>query len=326
MSMIVQHIAYLLRSHDCVVVSGIGAFIARRINAHIDTENGLMYPPSRMLGFNSEIEHDDGLLASSVARQMNVSYDQALKTVATEADALRCQLINTGEIALPRIGLLRRDQEGRITFEPFENNVVSSPYLGLRPIKIAPVKAASPAKETHPGLAANIRPRVHRRIKAAASVALLICMGALLTTPVDLNQAQLASLGISVSEPENALNTETEEEEVFDFEIRQASPSARLSIALPAEKPAPAKSHITVTPSTVTEKEDNYYLIVASLPTEQLAEKFIATEGNPSLGILQKDGRYRVYAATGSTQSETWEQLHAGDLSSRYPDAWVCAK
>lgn len=325
MSMIVQHIAYLLRSHDCVVVLGIGAFIAQRVNAHIDADNGLMYPPSRMLGFNSEIGHDDGLLASSVARQLNVSYDQALKTVATEADALRCQLINTGEIALPRIGYLRRDQEGRITFEPFENNVVSSPYLGLIPIKIAPVKAAYTEKETHTGLAANIRPRVHRRIKAAASVALLICMGALLTTPVDLNQAQLASLGISVSEPDN--DNITEEEEIFDFEIRKASPSARLSIAMPTEKSVPVIStHINATPATTAEKEDNYYLIVASLPTKQLAEKFIATEGNPSLGILQKDGRYRVYAATGSTQAETLEQLHTGDLSSRYPDAWVCAK
>lgn len=319
MSMIARHIAYLLRNHDCVVAPGIGAFIAQHINARIDTESNLMYPPSRMLGFNAEISHDDGLLASSIARQMGITYQQVQKTVATEMDALRCQLVNTGEIALPRIGTLHREPDGRITFEPFADNVVSTSYLGLCPVNVTAIKPAAGISKK-PEEALTVCPSAYRRwLKVAASVAVLLFMGGLLSTPVDLTDTQLASLGITVNDPQDT----SEGLPAADFELNQPSPAACLNIAIPRETTAEKPPRIT---TETDSRHANYYLIVASLPTEQLAEKFIATDGNPDLGILKKDGRYRVYAASGSTQAETMALLHDDDLSTRYPGAWVCGK
>ena len=73
---ICEHIEYLLRNHDCVIVPGWGAFIAQYQPASF-TEDGQMLPPSRLIGFNASISHQDGLLASSVMRREKISYDAA---------------------------------------------------------------------------------------------------------------------------------------------------------------------------------------------------------------------------------------------------------
>ncbi|MDE6702247.1 MAG: SPOR domain-containing protein, partial [Muribaculaceae bacterium] len=70
--------------------------------------------------------------------------------------------------------------------------------------------------------------------------------------------------------------------------------------------------------------DDNYYLVVASLVNEADADEFIANSKNKQLGILAKDGRYRIYAATGVTYREA---LSAADLlADSYSSAWVCRK
>ena len=71
---------------------------------------------------------------------------------------------------------------------------------------------------------------------------------------------------------------------------------------------------------------DAYCLIVASLPTRALAEQFISHAGNGQFGILEQEGRYRVYAATGETSSQTYNMARNNGLMKRYKGAWVCRK
>ena len=62
---IIEHIEYLISDHDCVVVPGLGAFIAQYIHAEIDLERGVILPPRRVLSFNAAVCHNDGVLAGS---------------------------------------------------------------------------------------------------------------------------------------------------------------------------------------------------------------------------------------------------------------------
>ncbi len=69
---------------------------------------------------------------------------------------------------------------------------------------------------------------------------------------------------------------------------------------------------------------DPYCLVVASFPIREGAVQFIdETEGNFS--ILEQDGKFRVYVATGKTSASTIA-LREGDIATRFPDAWVCRR
>ena len=70
---------------------------------------------------------------------------------------------------------------------------------------------------------------------------------------------------------------------------------------------------------------DRYCLVIASLPTMELAEKYIGENNNYNLGVLAKDGKFRVYVATGNTTTEVLAGKKFADIETRFADAWVCS-
>jgi hypothetical protein len=60
------------------------------------------------------------------------------------------------------------------------------------------------------------------------------------------------------------------------------------------------------------------------LTTQAEADEYVAKHGDANLGVLAKDGRYRVYAVTGNSIADV--QAKAANLGKRYPDAWVCRR
>ena len=87
METVILHIEYLLRHHECVVLPGWGAFIARRVPASFCMQgNVLMTPPSRGLAFNAELREDDGLLVSSMCRREKMSYPEAADYVRRQVE------------------------------------------------------------------------------------------------------------------------------------------------------------------------------------------------------------------------------------------------
>ncbi|MDE6049687.1 MAG: hypothetical protein K2G09_08370, partial [Paramuribaculum sp.] len=84
---IIPHIQYLLLRKDCVVLPGWGAFITNRVNAYV--ADGVMYPPSRTIAFNPSLNHDDGDLTASVARQCGIRFEAAKASVTAAIEQLR---------------------------------------------------------------------------------------------------------------------------------------------------------------------------------------------------------------------------------------------
>lgn len=66
MAKINQHIEKLLAYHDYVVVPGLGGFVVQHQSAKITA--GHISAPTATVGFNSLMQHADGLLAIEVAR------------------------------------------------------------------------------------------------------------------------------------------------------------------------------------------------------------------------------------------------------------------
>jgi hypothetical protein len=123
------YIGALLYRHDCVVIPGFGGFIANYTPAFIHPVQNTFNPPSRQIMFNASLSHNDGLLASHIARIEGIGFDQALIRI-TEEVALIQKEVNSGKsVILEGLGSLRANQENSIIFTPgLFNNYLEDAY------------------------------------------------------------------------------------------------------------------------------------------------------------------------------------------------------
>lgn len=323
MNALTGHIEYLILRHDCVVIPGIGALIAHRKPAYIDEELGCIFPPRRSLSFNPEIIHNDGLLASSVARKEGITYDEALSIVTEQVREMQSIIQAQGEYALGRLGILTARDEDRSTylFEPFNATNVSPELTGLTAVGMKPLSELT-SESTQPEESKTKElyyvPVSRNIIQIAASIIVFLMLGFALSTPIVDESANQASMAITIKGPADIYTP------IFD-----ANPYISLNIAYPDQDEACAV--LTESPSAKASSDngkrmnadDRYFLIVASLPSKALAEDYIRHHSeSDSLGVLEVDGRFRVYAASGATYSEA----NSYNESGRYPDAWVCKR
>ncbi len=374
MNTICQHIEFLVRNHDCVIVPGWGAFIANFQPAHFDKFNRLM-PPSRTLSFNSSLVHDDGLLASSIVRREKISYDKALNIIAEDVNTLRHQLTAQREVVLGHLGMFTYNAEGSMLFEPYDKSSAISSLYGLAAVNVVSLRSQVRNEEnvSNKKNGDTIYVPIRRSwTRIAASIAVILGLGFTLSTPIINDQAHQASIitapvkpQIKLIEPAPEANLvlnisnidSTQAKAVVDtvcrkqyqavmayYKQREEQRKARreeMMRQIEAQRQAIAAqtTHNKVETQTsqpiqqpIAQSElrfnsnDAYCLIVASLPTKALAERYISQAGNGQFGILEQEGRYRVYAATGETSSQTYNMARNNGLLKRYKGAWVCRK
>ncbi len=324
MNSVNKHIEYLILRHDCVVIPGIGALIACNAPAYIDKELGCIFPPKRNITFNPNINHNDGLLATSISRRGGLTYDNAVTLMNEEIDLMRHQIEAHGEYAVGRLGTLHRNTEGTLIFEPFVSTLISPRLCGLKPVKAIPIaieKPESMATEIETPITGNNRLSLRNVFKIAASIVLLIGLGITVSTPVIENAPDFA--GIAATRPA------PKAEPLF---VNDINPDIQLSIALP--DPTTASAIVEEKVEKPQEKaglhrnqSDTYFLIIASLPTREKAAEFIALSKNGrDMDILESGGRYRIYISSGKTYAEAQAPLAVAEYAGTYPDAWVCRR
>lgn len=330
---IAEHIEYLLMHHDCVVVPGWGAFLANNSAAYFDDRTGYFMPPSRSIGFNPELKHNDGLLVGSISRKEEISLDAARVALDNEVSSLRHQLELVGEMPLGNLGMLfRGDTPETPLFEPSTDSYAVNRFSGLLPLSIKPLVEEQEVADG--AVVAESEPTariitIPTPLKIVASVIIvMVCMGILYSTTslVHGPQVNFASLDTGFSshvESTVALDT---------FDESNLSREIILNIAMPADKGA---VHSVQSPSGDSDMSqasaaatyrfndgDRYLLVVASLPSYSSALKHI--NGNPDLRVIEMDGNYRVYIATASTIGAA--RAKATEISATYPNVWVCRR
>ncbi len=314
MNEITRHIEYLLRSHECVVVPGFGAFIAQHRPAHYDAENHLFYPPSTTVIFNPSLTHNDGLLASSVARRDGISFERAARLVNDETAAMRSQLQNDGELRAGHLGRFTFE-EGKTIFYPTDTYSVAPANFRLKPVSVARIcdRIGQPQKTIE-----HSRPTIigmHRYLKVAASIVVILMMGILFSTPVSIDRSRVNYAAISLPE------------------VKVTQPSVvtemiELNILVPAVADGYAVADTTFSSLTVRTRfndNDPYYLVVASLANRTQAETFVKQHsGCCRLEIIERTGKTRVIAATGTSAHEAMEPASLPEFTKQFPDAWPC--
>lgn len=136
----VTYIRQLLFHHNCVVVPGLGAFIANYQPARVIAQESKIYPPTKSIAFNRSLKQNDGLLIMQVARQEQIAYKTAEEQVMAFSRSCIEALDKHRSFLFKDIGRLYLDQENNLLFEPADtvNYLVeanSLPVLDLQPIE-----------------------------------------------------------------------------------------------------------------------------------------------------------------------------------------------
>ena len=113
---LISNIEYLLQQHDYVFVAGLGGFVLQRESVKI-SENGSIQPPTVSLGFNSDLNFNDGLLAESLMKNEGLSYEDALTRIDDVVKEFKSALNKKQRLELGNLGFLRKEN-GTFIFSP----------------------------------------------------------------------------------------------------------------------------------------------------------------------------------------------------------------
>lgn len=353
MNHLINHIEYLIKRHDCVVMPGWGAFIASRVEACYDNLEGVFHAPKRFVSFNPEVIHDDGMIAASISRKEQIPFLQASKIVGDEISSMRHQLAADREISLGHLGRLVAQDGSTPVFEP-SPRFLQCQSLFFDDFKI-PTLVARRAQEqgTLSELKNSRRPFKKLGVKiakVAASIAVAVGIGYGLLAPIASSRRDSMAT-VSATSDMFINNSQTSIAPISDASktLKIATPNAAQTAVKPLRQgdSAAKASQSAVDPivsdgnrqtvqdstesTSVSQKPrimsvDPYCLIVASLPTRSGAEKFMNENRGIEFGILEQDGKFRVYAATGQSSSQALAQLSNPSFEGKFKDAWVCRR
>ena len=372
-NLIIDHLEYLLRRHDCVTVPGVGALMVRHRPAMFDSRNPLvLLPPSRELVFNGALVESDGIIEASVSRRNGVSFEAAARIVSEEADSLCHQLKDFGTLMLGHLGELVYTGYGAIMFKPAAVSGWDYNYYGLQPLYLRnadnvvrmPSGAVHALKEevasvTLPvssipqrcgdfsgdGMQEEQKPgRMTRAfVGVAASLAVIVTLALFFLNPIKIDneplKASIAPVDEAHAEPvenvEGCTSAETSS-------VSAEDPAAVQTVECPAQnvvlsKPRSDAADVVDTAAKTAKGEhegqktsvaprfnaaDPFCVIVASFPEESQASQYLSENRGRMLGVLQQDGKYRVYAATGATYEDATAQKQMVEAHG----AWICRR
>lgn len=127
-----RHIELLLLEHDCVIVPGLGGFIANHADArYTGGEEQLFLPPYRTIGFNQQLQVNDGLLVQSYMTVYDTSYPSANLQMEKDVEKMMYELEMKGEYELENVGTLKKGLNQNISFIAPETGALTPSLYGL---------------------------------------------------------------------------------------------------------------------------------------------------------------------------------------------------
>ena len=305
---IIEHIEYLLMRHDCVAIPGWGAFIANDSTARYDSSNDIIEHPRRSIGFNASASHNDGLLAQSLMRREGLGYDEAMRFIADSVTTYRHQLASGCEVLMGHLGYFKFNDDQHIEFTPMENAFDYDKFYGLSDLDIKTVALLEQERDEQETAAAIVPKQRNlfsrKASQIAASIAVLIGMGIMLSTPiiVDRNHDK-AGMTPEISAPQA---------QQLGTTVQQGTSSQGITVV--ESNPAIA---------AVGNTAGKYYMVIATLRDQQELD---ASKGKyaalvPYMKLLDYKGMMCVYVA----RSDDYSQLMGlrDELPEPLRDIWI---
>lgn len=305
----IEHIEYLMLSNDCVVVPGFGAFIAQYTSSNNCAQNSTFTSPKRSISFNASINHNDGLLANSIAKKALIPYAEALKQIEKSTTICRQALSDGSEVPFGRLGFFISNAEGHIEFIPFHHELANDDFFGLQSFSFptlaernAQVATEETVSETYSEPEINIGRRnwfSHKAVQIAASIVMLVCLTFALSTPiiVDKPTHQLATLNVP-------------------------TPTMPKHKVVKAEEISQQKQVKAVSEKKETNSNGRYAIIICSLKKQsQVAQYFQENKDINPANVIKKNGYYMIYFKRGDNYQELVKE--AKQMPKPYTEFWI---
>lgn len=309
---IVEHIEYLMMRNDCVVIPGWGAFIANYTPAAFPEDgSGLLERPRRSIGFSPSVDHNDGVLAQSLVRREGIPYDIAMRHIADSVATFRRRLEKGHEVSMGSLGYFRRVDGRYNEFVSSQHVQVRDRYFGLSDLDIKPLSVLEQeagrqtvASVDAPAMLSSRNLFVRKAVRVAASVAVMLGLGILLSTPIIVDRSHdTASMAPSVTAPQPQTLAPTVEQAVVNPGIARVE--AYPGIA------------------RVGNTSGKYRMVVATLRNQQELDAFRAAHADlvPYMKMLDYKGMMCVYVASSDDYSLLMSLRD--ELPERLRDIWI---
>ncbi len=134
-----KYISELLLEHDCVVVPGLGGFVANYAPAEINTSRHIIFPPYKKIVFNRKLKNNDGLLAEYISAVEQKTFSEATVFLNQFAHNIITRLEKGEIILIESVGTLTMGIENNISFEPNTSSNLLTSSFGFESIQALPV-------------------------------------------------------------------------------------------------------------------------------------------------------------------------------------------
>jgi cell division septation protein DedD len=348
-----RHIEILLLSNDCVIVPGLGGFMAHHAEARYDEEDHTFLPPLRTLGFNPQLTMNDSLLVQSYVEAYDMSYPEALRRIEDEVNELKQHLENEGRYDLNDIGVLTTNEDGKYIFSPCEAGILTPGLYGLSSFEMAPLGETATAKQQKASALvveaaeetpdtpeiqeaeAEIEEEEEERaivikmswVRNAVAVAAAVLAFFLMTTPVTNSENSHQSMGnLNNSILVGMMPKDSNIEKIDISKIDAPKPVVKNDSVTPVQEVAKTETKAD-TASVATRSQDIHYCIVlASYISKKNANAFVEElhqKGYDDAKVFIRNNVTRVIYGNFRTVNEAYNKLNRIQKRKGLEEAWV---
>ena len=331
MENLVKNISRLIAQHNCVIIPGVGAFLAHRVPACYNAKERVFMPPHRALVFNPQVTVDDALLLSEYMDDGTMSYEEAGECLANDIEAMRQKLSATGILCFGDLGTFNMDIEGKISFTANENSIDDPYNYGFEPLAIAPLK------ELQQKDIVIKRSNIGKYISAIAAAIVVIFVLIPLGSSIYNRDTQLSVAGFTPVEKGARTVTVVAPASESVCEIAPVEETVTAHIFTTTDAPAPTLSPVEkkaeVEPAAPAVEENveiaeeiskQYSIIVASTPNSdkaQLAITELSRKMQADYQVVQGDRRFRIAIESYSNEADANAALER--IQATFSDAWI---
>ena len=322
-----RHIESLLLDNDCVIVPGLGGFIAHYQSASYVEEERIFLPPTRKVGFNPQLTMNDGLLAQSYMQVYHMDYSDAMNRISENVNVLKDVLSLEGSVELHGIGVLRHNIYDEYEFQSIESGLLSPSLYGLDAFSMPLLSNELPVEEQedesqyvlHPAKPRKeIRLNPSRWLGNAVAVAIAVILFFVISIPVEntyVDKGSYASLGTdclfdairsqsmvtvlpeTMDEPQISTNRDLKPKVVKEEKVAPAAVVEPVKVKEPVSEPKP------VVKASQPEK---------SLKVQENKEVVTAPKAEPKPVVNKvagKKNKYHIIVASLTTSADAQGML-----------------
>jgi len=325
-----KYIQELLLQHDCVILPGLGGFVANYKPAAFDASQKTVLPPSRQILFNPNLIHNDGLLFAHVSKETDYGYKEVQAMAEVYFKTIKYEVGKGLKFVIEDLGYFFLNKARKIEFaqETADNLLLASyglSYLNYKEFDKRPgrsVKKYEAVQDINPVVRQH---RIRRWIYTGAAACLLASM---ILIPVKMGYLNLSSFDLN---PVDSFRKEQPVQEmvisppVSETQLLKPEAASTESEATatepdiePATIEAPAKTNFT--------PEKSYHIIVGSFKAienaQQLKQKLV-DEGFEAEVLTGENSFYRVSANHYPMKADAVSALASIRGQQAYKSAWI---